>query len=365
MLKPLSTLIFLVIISMQSFANSSAVILQYHHVSNSTPPSTSISPKQFRKHLDWIKENNFKVLALAEIVDTLQYKKEFTHDKIVAITFDDANSSVCKIAWPILKEYKLPFTLFISTEAVKKEYQSQCSWGELKEMYESGLITPANHSHQHLNMVSSSLLKNIEEWRALTKNEVLKAQSLIEKNVGHASTLFAYPYGEYNVDLSSMITELGFTGFGQQSGAIGFESDFSALPRFAASGQFANLETLSVKLNSLFFPAKFSPSTDNPILSDSPHNPPNIVMTTQLKSLLQTTNCFNSRGQALNLNKEHGSLIISADEKLEPGRHRYSCTSQSDIPERFYWFSHQWLIEEAADNSGSFALGKMFNKLFE
>lgn len=350
---------------MQSFANSSAVVLQYHHVSDSTPRSTSISPEQFIAHLDWIKDNNFKVLPLVEIVNSLQNKQEFAHNKNVAITFDDANSSVCKIAWPILKEYKLPFTLFISSEAVNRDYQSQCSWDELKEMYESGLMTPANHSHQHLNMVSNTLLNNMEEWRTLTKNEVLKAQSLIETNVGHASTLFAYPYGEYNALLSSMITELGFTGFGQQSGAIGFESDFSALPRFAASGQFANLETLSVKLNSLFFPAKFSPSTDNPILSDSLHNPPKIVMTTMLKPLLQTTNCFNSRGQSLKLYKEHGSLIISADKKLEPGRHRYTCTSKSDVPERYYWFSHQWLIEEATDNSEGFSLGKMFNKLFE
>lgn len=350
---------------MQSFANSSAVILQYHHVSDSTPLSTSVLPEQFIAHLDWINKNNFKVLALPDIVSTLQNKKELSHDKVLAITFDDANSSVCKIAWPILKNYKVPFTLFITSEAVNKGYQSQCSWGELKEMYESGLMTPANHSHQHLNMVSNSLLKNMNDWRILTKNEISKAQSLIETNVGYASTLFAYPYGEYNTALSSIITELGYTGFGQQSGAIGFESDFSALPRFPASGQFANLETLTVKLNSLFFPAKFTPSIDNPILFNSEHNPPELMMSVSTKSLLQTTNCFNSRGQALRLIKEHGSLIISETKKLEPGRHRYTCTSQSDISGRFYWFSHQWLIEEATNNTESFSLGDMFHKLFE
>ena len=351
--------------SMHSFANSSAVILQYHHVSDSTPHSTSISPEQFITHLDWINDNNFEVMALPELVSTLQNKQEFAHDKVVAITFDDANRSVCKIAWPLLKKYKLPFTLFISSEAVKRDYLSQCSWDELKEMYHSGLMTPANHSHQHLNMVSNALLKDMKEWRTLTKNEILKAQSLIETNVGHASSLFAYPYGEYNTASSSIVTELGFTGFGQQSGAIGFESDFSALPRFPASGQFANLETLSVKLNSLFFPAKFLPSTDNPILLDSQQNPPKLIMTAPVKSLLHSTNCFNSSGKALKLIKDHGSLIISADTKLEPGRHRYSCTSRSNIPERFYWFSHQWLIEEDIENTVSFSLSKIFKHFFE
>ncbi len=351
--------------SMQSFANSSAIILQYHHVSESTPHSTSISPEQFIAHLDWINDNNFEVMALPELVSTLQNKQEFAHDKVVAITFDDANRSVCKTAWPILKKYKLPFTLFISSEAVKRDYQSQCSWDELKEMYNSGLMTPANHSHQHLHMVSNSLLENMNEWRAFTKNEILKAQSLIETNIGYASTLFAYPYGEYNANLTSMISELGFTGFGQQSGAIGFGSDFSALPRFAASGQFANLETLSVKLNSLFFPAKFLPSTDNPILLDSQQNPPKLIMTAPVKSLLHSTNCFNSSGKALKLIKDHGSLIISADTKLEPGRHRYSCTSRSHIPGRFYWFSHQWLIEDVTDHAESFSLTKAIKRLFD
>ena len=41
-----------------AFANSSAVILQYHHVSDETPASTSISPEKFKAHLNWIKEHN-------------------------------------------------------------------------------------------------------------------------------------------------------------------------------------------------------------------------------------------------------------------------------------------------------------------
>jgi peptidoglycan/xylan/chitin deacetylase (PgdA/CDA1 family) len=363
-LKLLLYFLFLTTISIQSFANNSAVILQYHHVSDSTPRSTSITPKQLIEHLNWINENNFKVLPLTKIVNTLQDKKELSHDKVLAITFDDANHSVCKIAWPILKEYNIPFTLFINSEAVESGYQSQCSWAEIKEMYQSGLMTPANHSHQHLNMVSSTLISNIEEWQLLVKDEVLKAQSLIEANVGYASTLFAYPYGEYNTALTSIITKLGFIGFGQQSGAIGFESDFSALPRYPASGQFANLNTLSVKLNSLFFPAKFSPSSENPILFSDQDNPPKIIMTSKIDSLLKTTNCFNSSGQALKLVQEQDSLIISAQQKLEPGRHRYTCTSQSNSPGRFYWFSHQWLIEEASENTESFSFGKLFKDYF-
>jgi hypothetical protein len=211
-------------------------------------------------------------------------------------------------------------------------------------MYESGLMTPANHSHQHLNMISGSLLKN-KEWVKLMRDEVVKAQDLIEQRIGNASMLFAYPYGEYNAALSTLITQLGFTGFGQQSGAVGHHSDFSGLPRFSASGQFANLESLSTKLYSLAFPASVLASTENPIMFDGQNNPPSLKVSFSEINLLSTTNCYNSSGQSLPVKIERNSLIVHSARKLEPGRHRYTCTSKSSIPNRFYWYSHQWLVE--------------------
>jgi peptidoglycan/xylan/chitin deacetylase (PgdA/CDA1 family) len=96
------------------------------------------------------------------------------------------------------------------------------------------------------------------------RDDILKAQAQIKRNLGATPEFFAYPYGEYNLALASIVTELGLIGFGQQSGAIGYHSNFSALPRFPASGQFSHLDTLSIKLLSLAFPAQFLPSADNP-----------------------------------------------------------------------------------------------------
>ena len=355
MLKVQLLCLYLIVLSAHanannSFINNSAVILQYHHVSEHTPASTSISPDDFKAHLDWIKEHDFDVLSLPDIIENLKTKKPLNSSKTLAITFDDANRSVCDIAWPILKEYKLPFTLFISTEGVEKNFRSQCSWSQLKEIYQSGLMTLGNHSHQHLNMVSGELLQNKTKWERLVKNEIVKAQGLIESNIGEASDLFAYPYGEYNSELSKIVTDLGFIGIGQHSGAVGFESDFSALPRFPASGAFANLETLSVKLYSLAFPAKLSFNVENPIELNSNKNPPTLTLHATNKNILMGTNCFNGRGERLPSSIENDRLIVSTDKALHTGRHRYTCTKKSDQPNRFYWISHQWLVEKHSAN---------------
>ena len=41
-------------------------ILQYHHVSDSTPAVTSITPEQFEQHLKYLKDNNFNVVDIEQ-----------------------------------------------------------------------------------------------------------------------------------------------------------------------------------------------------------------------------------------------------------------------------------------------------------
>lgn len=343
----LTKLILLIIMSVLcsvSMANTSAVVLQYHHVSNDTPSSTSVTPAQFKQHLVWLKANNFDIISLTTLVQTLTNKRQFKRDKVVAITFDDANISVCETAWPILQEHNIPFTLFISTEAIERRFKSQCTWAQMKIMVQSGLMTPANHSHKHLNMVDSSLYSK-SNWQELMRSELLVAQQLIDDKLGKHQRLFAYPYGEYNADLEAIVKELGFIGFGQHSGAIGPYSDFIALPRFPASSTHANIDTLQTKLLSLAFDASVTHQVDNPIAVDSPNNPPELVIEPENATLTLTTRCYNSLGEKINSTVVGQSILIKPLEKLSVGRHRYTCTSPSSEPERFYWISHQWLVQ--------------------
>src|SRR5690625_4169900 len=78
------------------------VVLQYHHVSDTTPPSTSVTPELFEQHLDYLAAEGFHVASLPEIVAKLK-KDEALPDKTVVLTFDDAYSSVYDIAFPLMK----------------------------------------------------------------------------------------------------------------------------------------------------------------------------------------------------------------------------------------------------------------------
>ena len=76
-----------------ALADQNAVISVYHHVSASTPPSTSLSPEAFRAHLSFLAENNFTVLPLTQILTTLNDGDDLP-DRTVAITFDDGYESI-------------------------------------------------------------------------------------------------------------------------------------------------------------------------------------------------------------------------------------------------------------------------------
>lgn len=226
---------------------NAATILIYHHVSDQTPKSTSVSTEQFKQHLDLIKELKLTVVPLTTITNAI--KKNLPVDNNwVAITFDDGYHSVYDNALPLLKQYNFPFTVFINPKMVGPS-KLYLDWDLLAELTKyQGLI--ANHTMAHENLVQDSLtdeqmIENIQQ-----------AEQLISDKLNQSHKLLAYPYGEYNYGIKQDLKKLGYAGFAQHSGAVNETSDILALSRFPANGIYANPKTLKAKLNSLPFNIK-------------------------------------------------------------------------------------------------------------
>jgi peptidoglycan/xylan/chitin deacetylase (PgdA/CDA1 family) len=100
-------------------ASEHGVILLYHHVDSDTPPSTTISPSDFKAHLEYLRDNDFNVIPLDTMIDSLQ-KQQALPERAVAITFDDGYISIFEQAFPMLQEFGYPFTLFVSTDPINR-----------------------------------------------------------------------------------------------------------------------------------------------------------------------------------------------------------------------------------------------------
>ncbi len=323
----------------QSASHSQAVILQYHHVSQHTPASTSISPQQFIKHLELIESQGFQVLPLPYIIQRLKEKKAFTQ-KTLAITFDDGYLSIYKNAFPELKKRQLPFTIFVSPQAIDRQFGNSLSWGQLKEMQNHG-ATVANHSYAHLHLLATEKNESPAQWLQRLHIDFKTSQQRLKDELSINNTLFAYPYGEFNQALKNQLKALGYVAFAQQSGPISASSDMQALPRFPASGIYANVETLKVKLNSLAFDIVDVQPQSRLLKIDDPA--PTLQLRVKVQDVqYQQTQCF-YMGSPITTKvvKLDDELLISAQltKPLNPGRSRYNCTAPSLSKKCHYWYS--------------------------
>jgi poly-beta-1,6-N-acetyl-D-glucosamine N-deacetylase len=322
-----------------------SVVLIYHHVSNSTPKSTSISPEDFEAHLNYLEQNKFSVVPLVDLVEMIRNKKPLP-DKTVAITFDDSYRDVYETAYPVLKKRKWPFTFFVNTGSIGKG-KLFVTWDQLREMSKNG-VTIANHSTAHNHMVRQSAGETKADWKKRIEMEITLAQEQIEKEIGSAPKIFAYPYGEYNTELKSILEKLGYISFTQQAGALGLLTDKQLLPRFPFGGSYTKLDDFKLKVNSFALPVtgvkffsedKKELATNSVKAGDKPYS----EMTLGDAALIKKVNCF-LNGEPMAIETENTRIKIAFKKPLVQGRTKVTCTAPSSVKGRYYWFTQLWLV---------------------
>ncbi len=341
MYKKLFHLVLFILISVSVRAQA-AIILQYHHVSETLPAVTSVSANTFTEHLSYLKEHNFNVIPLNELISALQ-QGEILPDKTLAITFDDGYNNNYEQAAPILEKFGYPYTIFVNPKLIDEGMSYVMGWDKLKELSKKGALI-ANHSGQHDYLHLKLENETDAQWQSRIKQDILNSQKRIKEEIGHDYKYLAYPYGEFNNELQALVTELGFVGIGQHSGAVNKDSNFSRLPRFPASGFYSKLETLITKLNSRAF------NITNLTYQDSvtQQNPPTLTMEFKMGDFHKSQfACYvSSVGQADLKWITKNTVEITSPKVLNKGRSRFNCTAPSiSSPGDYFWFSQPWVIE--------------------
>ena len=330
----------LLILSSHSMAAQSAVILLYHHVADDSPPSTSISPANFEAHLRYLRDNDFNVIALDRMIDSLRSGQSLP-DKSVVITFDDGYSSIFDEAFPMLESYGYPFTLFLSTQPIDDGLSNYMTWDQIRQMSAADVII-ANHMVDHPYMLESKDNESDSQRLTRLREDLLKAEQRIEQETGQSHQYLAYPYGEYDPAIKSLLEELGFVGLAQNSGAVGPASDFLALPRFPLASIYANLDTASTKFSTLPFTVT-QVRPDSPVTSD--RSPSAVLKFEDGNYNFSQIGCFaNSKPIPMTwLDREQGLLELIPEERYTGRRWRYICTAPDPGSNRYYWYSVQWI----------------------
>lgn len=318
-----------------AFAEDHAVILLYHHVSDDTPPSTSISPARFSAHLEYLSDHQFKVVALEEIIARLRSGHPLP-ENAVAITFDDGYQSVLTHAAPELKRRNFPFTVFVNPSYVKNG-GIYLNWQELREIQALG-GNVQNHGYRHTRLAFPARGETPNHWKERAVEEITRGQREIAQHLGQQSTLFAYPYGEFSPELAQLVIDLGLTGLGQQSGAVGYLSNLGGLPRHPFYTGADHIERFAERINTR--PLLISPRPEGPLQVSYDARIP-----LHLNQVMPGTQCFFDGRPISDLIPSQPQVQRYELGPFPKRRTKLNCT-RPDANGNFYWWSYLFIREE-------------------
>ncbi len=106
-------------------AHLDPIVLGYHRVlppsllPQSIQPGMFVTPQTFEKHLRYLVKY-FKVVTLQDWVAHIEEKKS-SSKPLCALTFDDGWIDTYTHAYPLLKKYDIPATIFIATDFIDSD----------------------------------------------------------------------------------------------------------------------------------------------------------------------------------------------------------------------------------------------------
>src|SRR5438045_5544474 len=173
-----------------------------------------------------LKNKNIAVIPMQDFMAWRRGEKAIP-SKSAIITFDDGWKSQYDVAWPILKKFNYPVTLFIYTEGIKPGHFSggeAMSWEQHAEMREAGIDIQGHTATQSdlrkpYDKVAKKKL-NPEEYEQWLNNEIAGSKQMIEQKLGVKVNCFAVPYGFHNDHIRDVAMKAGYetllTVYGQR-----------------------------------------------------------------------------------------------------------------------------------------------------
>ena len=308
----------------------------YHRFDEKKYPSTNIQLDVFKEQLKIIENQDIRFIHPKNFKEDLSINKK---ERKVLLTIDDGLLSFYENAWPILREKKIPFILFVNTREVGSF--NYMNWDQILEIHKTNLAEIGNHSHSHEYLV--------DESAEIIKNDILKSIEIFKKKLGKNSDFFSYPFGEYSEEFKKIIKDLGFNyAFGQHSGVIDETKDLWELPRFPINEKYGELNRFKTLMKTLPLKYKTILPEDKYLLQSK--NPPSIkIFFEENINNLEQINCFSNEGNKWRNSKisfiEKNILKIDIMEKFVGERGRINC-SLKEIDGFWRWLGIQFVISD-------------------
>ena len=182
-------------------------ILCYHRL-GSGASKMIVSPAAFEAQMAWLVRHGYHVVRLSDLTGFLAGQRPLPARSVV-LTFDDGYESFYRHAFPVLKKYGLPATVFVYTDFLGGG--DALTWAQMQEMLASGLVDVQSHSKSHRNLVERLPGESEERYRASLDAEMRVPRDLLERRLPPLKVRhLAYPFGDADEAVIDTAARHGF-----------------------------------------------------------------------------------------------------------------------------------------------------------
>ncbi len=189
--------------------NKSAMvsILLYHDFVERIPKTEMmVSVPTFRAQMQALKDANITVIPMSDLLAWKRGEKNIP-DESAVITLDDGWVGEHQFAYPIMKEFGYPFTIYLYKKYVAVGGRSM-TVEQIKEMLKHGAELGSHTiSHQQLTNKKG---KSDEQYKAWLHEEIADSKKWLEDTFGVPCQTLAYPYGNKNDEIVQLALDSGY-----------------------------------------------------------------------------------------------------------------------------------------------------------
>jgi len=188
------------------------VVIGYHRIVDKVRhPDTEITPADFEAQMQQIKDAGIGVISMKDFLAWRRGEKSIPPRSAI-ITLDDGWNSTYQAAWPILKKFGYPFTLFIYTDYVKggpKSGGGSLTWSQLAELRDAGADIES-HTVSHRDLRGRKNQRGTAEYEEWLWKELAGSKQQLEKELGISVKVLALPYGYHNEHVRDTALKAGY-----------------------------------------------------------------------------------------------------------------------------------------------------------
>lgn len=188
-------------------------IFMYHQIAEIPPDrdplGLSVSPRDFRRQMDYLARNGYRCLSLGEAVENLL--RDHSPRKTFVLTFDDGFEDFYTTGWPILEEHGFTATVFQVVGRVGQDtnWEGQSgvragrlmTWAQIRKIADHG-VTIGSHTISHPRLATMT--------PDAAREELARSKQELEDRLGRAVDYFSYPYSNRNSAIQQLVADLGY-----------------------------------------------------------------------------------------------------------------------------------------------------------